>query len=53
MKRNDPLKKSEGKLILEVREKRLKDLHNAINVRLIDIHDLYSELQEMDRGDAC
>ncbi|CAA6664013.1 unnamed protein product [Spirodela intermedia] len=52
MKRNDPLKKSEGKLILEVK-KRLKDLHNAIDVRLIDIHDLYSELQEMDRGDAC
>ncbi|CAA6657197.1 unnamed protein product [Spirodela intermedia] len=39
-------------ITLFAREKRLKDLHNAIDVHLVGIHNLHSESQEMGRGDA-
>ncbi|CAA7409259.1 unnamed protein product [Spirodela intermedia] len=52
MERNDPLKRSRGKLILEVKN-RLKDLHNLTEVHPVGVHGLHSEPQETSRGDAC
>ncbi|CAA6673291.1 unnamed protein product [Spirodela intermedia] len=38
---------------LFAREKRLKDLHNSIDVHLVDVNSLHSEPRETSQGDVC